>query len=130
MHLGGMHCVAQVVEEEFKQTAAKLGVTGAEADALAHQWASPEATGVHPSGVQMTGPEAFNDSAHSHAHTPHHYGRDALTILPCCVSCQQYIVGCTLIPGLLCLSASPCVWLSVCAYKHAHILPCKFSRLA
>lgn len=36
----------QIVEEEFKLTAAKLGVTGREASALAHQWASPEATGL------------------------------------------------------------------------------------
>ena len=54
----------QVVEEEFKQTAANLGVTGAEADALAHHWASPEATGPHPT--------PFNASARGLADTGQH----------------------------------------------------------
>lgn len=54
----------QVVEEEFKHTAANLGWTGAESNALAHQWTSPEGMGF-PSG----NPEAFDDSAHSRADT-------------------------------------------------------------
>ena len=60
--------VAQIVEEEFKHTAAKLGVTGQEASALAHQWASPEATGfpINPKDPQ--------DSAHKELHKPHHQG--------------------------------------------------------
>ena len=65
----------QIVEEEFKLTAAKLGVTGPEASALAHQWASPEAT-----GVPMTPTDSLEDSArqeHMHRlpptsmHRPH-----------------------------------------------------------
>ena len=62
-------CITQVVEEEFKQTAASLGVAGAEANALAHHWASPEATGLHPPGAQPMQPTPFNDSAHSRPHT-------------------------------------------------------------
>lgn len=60
--------VAQIVEEEFKHTAAKLGVTGQEASALAHQWASPEATGF-PSN-----PKDPQDSAHKELHKPHLQG--------------------------------------------------------
>ena len=60
----------QIVEEEFKLTAAKLGVTGPEASALAHQWASPEAT-----GLPMTPNDALEDSAHQeHLHRPHPHG--------------------------------------------------------
>lgn len=60
----GKPCAMQVVEEEFKQTAAHLGVTGAEADALAHHWASPEATGPNPT--------PFNASARGLAHSGQH----------------------------------------------------------
>lgn len=65
----------QIVEEEFKHTAAKLGVTGPEASALAHQWASPEAT-----GLPMTPNDALEDSAHQEQlHRPHHYGNHPFT---------------------------------------------------
>ena len=70
----------QVVEEEFKQTAASLGVTGAEADALAHHWASPEATGPQPPGAHLTHPASFNDSAHGLAHTGQQYGQQSHSI--------------------------------------------------
>ncbi len=65
----------QIVEEEFKHTAAKLGVTGPEASALAHHWASPEAT-----GLPMTPNDALEDSAHQEQlHRPHHYGNHLFT---------------------------------------------------
>jgi len=66
----------QIVEEEFKHTAAKLGVTGPEASALAHQWVSPEAT-----GLPMTHNDALEDSAHQEQlHRPHHYGNPCLLL--------------------------------------------------
>ncbi|KAL3130260.1 hypothetical protein ABBQ38_008093 [Trebouxia sp. C0009 RCD-2024] len=55
----------EVVEEEFRHTAAGLGCTGAEASALSHQWTSPEGLGPHPD----SNPEAYDDSAHSRAAT-------------------------------------------------------------
>lgn len=58
-------CPMQVVEEEFRHTAAGLGCTGAEASALSHQWTSPEGLGPHPD----SNPEAYDDSAHSRAAT-------------------------------------------------------------
>ena len=65
--LNGADLIAlQVVEEEFRHTTAGLGCTGAEANALTHQWTSPEGLGLHPSS---SNPEALDDSAHSRADT-------------------------------------------------------------
>lgn len=75
----------QVVEEEFKQTAANLGVTGAEADALAQHWASPEATGPHQAGALPIHPTTFNDSARNHPHT----GQASLLLYPSVVALYQ-----------------------------------------
>ena len=56
----------QIVEEEFKQTAAKLGVPEEEARSLAHRWASPEAQGIPDSPAN-----GLEDSAH-------HYGNNSI----------------------------------------------------
>lgn len=82
----------QVVEEEFKQTAANLGVTGAEAEALAHHWASPEATGPHPPAAHLTRPTPFNDSAHGLAHTGQQSGQQTYSALAVAHLCALHII--------------------------------------
>ncbi|DBA89172.1 TPA: hypothetical protein ACH3X1_016329 [Trebouxia sp. C0004] len=78
-----------IVEEEFKHTAAKLGVTGPEASALAHHWASPEAT-----GLPMTSNDALEDSAHQEQlHRPHHYGNGKQNQLAMGLDLRQASIG-------------------------------------
>ena len=86
----------QVVEEEFRHTAAGLGCTGAEANALAHQWTSPEGLGPHP---PSSNPEAFDDSAHSRADTFKH-GQQSCLLHDCftqgavtCTECQWAVAA-------------------------------------
>ena len=76
----------QVVEEEFRHTAAGLGCTGAEANALTHQWTSPQGLGLHP---PSSNPEALDDSAHSRARS----SKGGQHSLPCTASLPP--PGCT-----------------------------------